>query len=466
MRSLTLLLFVLSAVPGLAQDLPPGAGFTWERLGTPPFDAEFFTHAPDGSLWSSGVSIDYDDAIYVYDEVANTWRDTTSIPNDAEALVFLSPDTLLVHYRSDVHRSVDGGRTWEETYNARGEDLLVVAPLGLPRSGGRLFTGGHDRRVSRHTYGLAYSTDRGRSFIESVYDPALFGTDAIRAWTMAILTRGPHSGRVLHGGLGGIAISDDGGESFRPSGLWEIDARGYSRFGVRRITEGEGPDGQPRVFALYGNNEVPHLGVSYSDDGGDTWGPRVPLPDVLGGIGSPGALVWLGAAGQPRSMLVLLSAGYIYRTDDGGETWSLAGRAPVPDPDRIRLRNAFVDAEGRLVVSLPHLGTEVHGVYRTVNPLPVANAAEVPESARLGVRVEPNPSTGQTTARWQQTESGAVRVSVFDTRGREVLVIADGPRQVGEQSAEIETSALAPGVYVVRLVTEAGRMSAPFTVVR
>jgi hypothetical protein len=45
-------------------------------------------------------------------------------------------------------------------------------------------------------------------------------------------------------------------------------------------------------------------------------------------------------------------------------------------------------------------------------------------------------------------------------------MLADGLRQSGEQSAEIETGALAPGVYVVRVVSLGGTASARLTVTR
>ncbi|HIG75944.1 MAG TPA: T9SS type A sorting domain-containing protein, partial [Bacteroidetes bacterium] len=436
--------------------LPPGEGFDWERLGTPAFDADYLTFAPDGSLWSAGVSIHYASATYVYDDAADTWRDTTSLTSAPDDLAFLGPDTLLVRFNNDINRSVDGGETWEDTYDAGGEELLHVVPLGVRRSGGRVFT------TARHRYtnGLAYSTDRGRRFTESVYDSSLFGTRDIRAWTALAVTRGPHAGRVLMGGIHGIATSDDGGESFRPSALWSL-----YHYGTGEIAEGEGPDGQPRLFSIMTDTTHPYKLATHSDDGGETWSAPVSLPEPQDGVGDRGGLVWLGPAGQPRSVLAILPRGHIYRTDDGGGSWSLVGRAPVPE-GYDRVREAVLDAEGRLIVSAARNGTVVNGVFRTVEPVPVASASAPPTVPDLSLAVEPNPSTSRTAVRWRQASAGAARVSVFDARGREVLVVADGHCPSGEHRMEVDASGLAGGVYVVRVVTPGGTASGRLSVVR
>ena len=451
---LCLIAFAVLSTPAAAQPLEPGDGFEWERLGDPAFDTYFLTVAPDGVLWGGGNSIDYDDGIYYYSE-SEGWRDTTNVPNDPDALAFLGPDTLLAAVNIGIHRSVDGGETWRETAPIGHERILHVAPLGLPRSGGRIFAD-----AARHTDGLAYSTDRGRRFTPSTYDSTLFGTDDIRSVTALAITRGPHAGRVVEGAMHGIAYSDDGGESFRPSSLWHL-----YRFRSGEIIEGEGPDGQHRLFALHTDATQHHDRVIHSDDGGETWSEPTPLPEVQDGVGSFPSLVWLGPAGQPQSVLAILPRGHIYRTDDGGGTWHLTGRAPVPFTSSA-VQDALVDAGGRLVVAAPHSGGAVNGVFRTVNPVAVASAPAPPETPDLGVRIEPNPTTGSTAARWRQSSAGAARVSVFDARGREVLVLSERHRQPGENVAEVDTSALSPGVYVVRVATAEGNASARFTVAR
>ncbi|MEM6327525.1 MAG: choice-of-anchor Q domain-containing protein [Bacteroidota bacterium] len=76
----------------------------------------------------------------------------------------------------------------------------------------------------------------------------------------------------------------------------------------------------------------------------------------------------------------------------------------------------------------------------------------------------PNPSRGTARLGYALDAPGAVRLSVLDVRGREVAVLAEGLRQAGNHEAALPS--LAPGVYLVRLGTEAGVVSRRVTVVR
>ena len=64
--------------------------------------------------------------------------------------------------------------------------------------------------------------------------------------------------------------------------------------------------------------------------------------------------------------------------------------------------------------------------------------------------VFPNPTAGSVTLPFTLAADADVRISVVDALGREVLVATDA-RQAGAQRATLNTSGLAPGVYVVRL---------------
>jgi hypothetical protein len=67
--------------------------------------------------------------------------------------------------------------------------------------------------------------------------------------------------------------------------------------------------------------------------------------------------------------------------------------------------------------------------------------------------VAPNPSAGTARIAFALPEAGRVRLTVFDVRGHEVAVLADGPLTAGRHEARLSGS-LAAGVYLVRL--EAG----------
>jgi hypothetical protein len=59
-----------------------------------------------------------------------------------------------------------------------------------------------------------------------------------------------------------------------------------------------------------------------------------------------------------------------------------------------------------------------------------------------------------------------VQLDVFDTLGRRVLALVNETVMPGARTASLDGSALAPGVYVLRLAGEAGTLTRTFTVVR
>ena len=311
---------------GAAQMLPPGAGFEWEPLGVPSFDGRLLAVSWEGEYWSAGSDLDHPSGNYRYDEPTDTWMRVTSLLTESKSIAFLGPDTLLVQDFPRIKRSDDGGETWRGEYRAGSNRVLYAVPLSLPVSGGLVLTD-----IRGGTDGLAYSLDRGRTFAPGAYDPALFGTDDIRAWTVRAVTRGGHAGRLVQGGIHGVALSDDGGRTWRPSGLWEL-----FRYGVIEVGEVVGPEGQPRLLAELGDSTLPHGRVAYSDDGGETWSTPVALPDAQdGGVGYGGGLfVPLAPVGLPRSVVAVMARGYVYRTDDGGRRGRSSGRCRCRTPSR------------------------------------------------------------------------------------------------------------------------------------
>ncbi len=93
---------------------------------------------------------------------------------------------------------------------------------------------------------------------------------------------------------------------------------------------------------------------------------------------------------------------------------------------------------------------------------PVASAP-APDASPLRVATWPNPAAGAATLT-VDAPAGALRVSLFDARGRSVAVLHDGP--VGGTSTFALPSTLPAGVYVVRVATDTALRSETFTVVR
>ncbi|MEM6327998.1 MAG: DUF1501 domain-containing protein [Bacteroidota bacterium] len=84
---------------------------------------------------------------------------------------------------------------------------------------------------------------------------------------------------------------------------------------------------------------------------------------------------------------------------------------------------------------------------------------------RLGTP-SPNPVRHRAEVTYRLPEAGHVTLSAFDTTGRLVAQIAEGPQAAGEHRATFDASSLAPGVYVLRLETPGGARTVRATVVR
>jgi hypothetical protein len=77
-------------------------------------------------------------------------------------------------------------------------------------------------------------------------------------------------------------------------------------------------------------------------------------------------------------------------------------------------------------------------------------AIEVPESFEL-LSVYPNPFNSQTNIRYNLTETGHVKLSLFDVSGRLVNNLISGVHKTGVNSATLKGNDLSSGVYIVQL---------------
>lgn len=92
-------------------------------------------------------------------------------------------------------------------------------------------------------------------------------------------------------------------------------------------------------------------------------------------------------------------------------------------------------------------------------------AGEAGPDAALAIEVA-NPVRGAATVTFSAGTAGTARLAVYDALGRQVAVLADGPVRGDAQTATFDTSALAPGVYVLYLRTDAATATRTVTVVR
>ncbi len=77
---------------------------------------------------------------------------------------------------------------------------------------------------------------------------------------------------------------------------------------------------------------------------------------------------------------------------------------------------------------------------------------DMPEAGVLSVSVSPNPASGRGTVLVSVSQPATrVAATVYDVLGRQVAVLHDGPLAAGTHPLAFDASALAPGLYVVRV---------------
>ena len=179
----------------------------------------------------------------------------------------------------------------------------------------------------------------------------------------------------------------------------------------------------------------------FATQGGDQALPAMTLPD------GPGAFALVtGPAAEGQDVLTFVNP-------DG------AGRvvaAVVYDEDR----EVFGSVQGGATEA--EMGQFLRALAEAFGQ---ATSAEGGAAAGLAVRVWPNPSAGRSHVAFGLAAAADVRVSVYDALGREVAVLAEGPRGPGRHTVALDGSALAPGVYAVR-VSGPEAHAARFTVAR
>ena len=94
-----------------------------------------------------------------------------------------------------------------------------------------------------------------------------------------------------------------------------------------------------------------------------------------------------------------------------------------------------------------------------------ADGAPAADALALGAPA-PNPLRGAGTVSFSLAAPGTARLALYDALGREVAVLADDAFGADVHQARLDTRALASGVYVLRLVTDAGVRARTVTVVR
>ena len=442
---------------------------------------------------------------------------STYVHPDVHAVVRDPSDPEVVYFATDggVFRSDDGGRTsvpanggyqtvqfYKGLASSHQDSVLTIGGLqdngsilydGTPRwrfiSGGDGNWAAFDPRDDRRSYVTAqwlrlYRAENGGADVAEISPPWREPTAFIAPFALA-----PSAPDVLYAGRDLVFRSPDRGTTWRlPGGARPLDP------GNPILTLAVAPFSPDVVFAATAPLEG-RARLFRTTDGGATWADATgALPDrylmdiafdpfdertayvAVSGYGTPhifkttdGGATWQasgeGLPDLPASAVLVdprfpehVYAGTdlgVYLSTDAGATWARYGEGL---PEAVIAMDLHVaPVSGRL-----RLGTHGNGVYERRL---ASDAMTPPAAERLRLHAPyPNPSAGRTLVRFELPEAAAVRLAVYDVQGREVAVLAEGPRSAGRHTAAFDGGGLAAGVYVCRL--EAGGVTAARTFVR
>lgn len=219
--------------------------------------------------------------------------------------------------------------------------------------------------------------------------------------------------------------------------------------------------------------------VIHTTDGGATWTPQssVPMKTLWGvsfsdantgtAVGEGGTIIrttnggsdWIPQAGGTDQNLFCVcfidastgfvggDDGVILRTTDGGTSWIKQSSGTTEN----LLGVHFIDASTGTAVGWNGtiLRTTTGGVTWVVETNPSSAFLHLGQNY-------PNPVTTSTTIPFTLSKPEHVRLSVCDVLGREVVVLVDAERMVGEQSVPFNVVGLKAGIYFSVLKTGAG----------
>ncbi len=97
---------------------------------------------------------------------------------------------------------------------------------------------------------------------------------------------------------------------------------------------------------------------------------------------------------------------------------------------------------------------------------PVTAVPPKTENETTALRIWPNPSDGNVSISFDLKASGNILLEIFDARGMQVGILANGYRQEGKYIVPVSKGLLPPGIYIIRLTVPAGTITERLVIVK